>query len=198
MLGASLKRGTTTLLAVLAVLAGCAAPRWETATYDNFPLNWEKEKGGSELIRVIALAPGGGDLAEAVGAELAKRGFVIVPVASTMAMATDVDFNAIANPQAPARRSPAEMWKLRHALHARGVHAFLIVRAHDFAPRPYLGRAHWQQADLEVYSTTEENATSGGAIAGTGFVNLLNDRPSSAAEAAQTLVENLARGPGAI
>ena len=198
MFGASMRRGATALLVSVVLLAGCAAPRWETATYENFPLNWDRAKSGSALIRVIALTPGGGALSEAIGIELAKRGFVIMPVATTVTMATDVDFNAISDPRVPARRSPGEMRKLRYALYARGVDAFLIVRAHDFAARPHMGRAFWQQADLEVHSTTGVNATSNGAIAGTAFVNFHNDRPSSPAEAAQALVSNLARGPRAL
>jgi hypothetical protein len=196
--GISMNRGVAALMASVLLLAGCTAPRWETATYDNFPLNWGRVKSGNTLIRVIALTPGGGVLSEAIGAELAQRGFVIVPVASTMTMAADVDFKAVSQHHVPARRSPGEMWKLRHALHARGVDAFLIVRAHDFVPRQHLGRTFWQQADLEVHSTTEENASSSGAVAGTGFVNFHDDRPSTPAEAAQTMVTNLARGPGGI
>jgi hypothetical protein len=56
-------------------------------------------------------------------------------------------------------------------LQARGVDAFLVVRVHDFVPKQYLGRTYWQQADLEIHSTTEENAASNVAIAGTGFAN---------------------------
>lgn len=83
-------------------------------------------------------------------------------------------------------------------MHARGVDAFLIVRAHDFVPKQYLGRRFWQQADLEIHSTTEENAAFNGAIAGTAFANFHYDRASSPAEAAVTMVGNLARGPGGI
>lgn len=193
-----MKRTVLALVASSLLLAACAAPRWETATYDQFPLNWARARNGTGLVKVIALTPGAGELSEAIGNELAKRGFVIVPVTTTVDMARDVDFRAIAEHYIPARRNPAEMWKLRHALSARGVDAFLIVLAHDFAPRPNLGRAFWQQAYVEVYSTTEENASSNGAIAGTGFVNFRPDRASSPTEAAQSLLTNLAIGPGAL
>lgn len=197
MFGISTKGGVAALVASLALLTGCTAPRWETATYDQFPLNWGRAKQGSELIKVIALTPGGGVLSEAIGAELAKRGFVIVPATITRTLATDVDFTAISGHQERARK-PGEVWKLRHALSARGVDAFLVVRDHDFPPKPYLGRTFWQQADLRIYSTTEENATSDGAIAGTSFANLLDDRPSTPSEAAVRMVMNLAIGPGGI
>jgi hypothetical protein len=142
--------------------------------------------------------PGGGALSEAIGVELAKRGFVIIEPASTVGMAIGVDFKAVSEHHIPARRNPVEMWKLRNQLHARGVNAFLIVRTHDFAPRPYLGRLFWQQAELEIHSTTEENATSNGAIAGTFWANLRHDRAQTPPEAAAEMVKNLARGPGGI
>lgn len=186
------------LMASLLLLAGCAAPRWDTARYDQFPLNWRKAERGENLIKVIALVPGGGVLAEAIGAELARRGFVVIPPASTMNMAAGVDLKAVSEHYIPARRNPGEMWRLRHALRASGVDAFLIVRAHDFVPRQHLGRTFWQQADLEIHSTTEENAAFNGAIAGTGFVNPHNDRPSSPSEVAARMVKNLAIGPGGI
>lgn len=192
------RRVALTFTASAALLAACGAPRWDTATYDQFPLNWRRAERGAEVIRVIATVPGGGALSDAIGVELARRGFVVIEPASTVGMAPGVDFKAVMEHHIPARRNPVEMWKLRNQLHARGVNAFLIVRAHDFAPRPYLGRLFWQQAELEIHSTTEENATSNGAIAGTGWANLRHDRAQSPTEAAAEMVKNLARGPGGI
>jgi len=198
MLGVPTKVMVAALVAVTAILSGCTAPRWETATHDQFPLNWGRAQRGSALIKVIALTPGGGVLSEAIGTELAKRGFVIVPATTTQTLATDVDFTAVSVREARRGPSSGELWKLRHALYSRGIDAFLIVRSHDFTPKPHLGRNFWQQAELELHSTTEENATSNGAIAGTSFVNPLSDRPSSPVEAAMRMVTNLAIGPGGI
>jgi len=183
---------------LLLLLTGCAAPRWETATYDRFPLNWGRVERGSGLIRVIALVPGGGVLGEEVGAELAKRGFVVVPSTSIVNAVPEVNFQAVLARPIPGRSNVGELWKLRHALHARGVDAFLIVRSHDFVAKQHLGRRFWQQAELEIHSTTEENAAFNGAIAGTAFANFHNDRASSPLEAAVMMVANLARGPGGI
>ena len=185
-------------MAALLFLTGCAPPRWDTATHDQFPLNWRRAERGKDPIKVIALVPGGGVLAEAIGVELARRGFVIIPVASTSNMVSGVDFKAIAEHHIPARRNSSEMWNLRHQLHARGVNAFLIVRDRDFIAKKYLGRTYWQQAELEIHSTSEENATSNGAIAGAGWANFRDDRPSSPSEAAADMVKRLATGPGAI
>lgn len=186
------------LMVSLVHVAGCAAPRWETATYDRFPLNWARARRGEDLIKVIALVPGGGVLADAVGVELAKRGFVVIPSISTMDMVPEVNFKAVSEHYIPSRRNAGEMWKLRHALRARDVDAFLIVRDHNFVPKQYLGRTYWQQAELEIHSTTEENPIFNGAIAGTAFANLHNSRASSPSEAAVMMVDNLARGPGGI
>ena len=190
------RRCVMALLVLPTVLAGCTSPRWETATYDRFPFNWGRAERGLGLIRVVALTPGAGELSEAIGVELAKRGFVVVPAASTVAMAVSVDFDAVSVRR--SLRSPAETAKLRHALYARGVDAFLVVRAHDFSPRPYLGRLFWQQAEVELHGTTDEYAASRGAFAGTAFANLRDDRPSTASEAARDIVTRLAIGPGAI
>ena len=187
-----------TFMVSLLLLTGCAAPRWDTATYDRFPLNGGRVERGSGLIRVVALVPGGGELGEALGTELAKRGFSVVPSTSTVNMAPEVNFKAVSERPVPGRQNVGELWKLRHALHARGVHAFLIVRSHDFVPKQYLGRTFWQQAELEIHSTTEENASFNGAIAGTSFANFHSDRASSPSEAAVMMVTNLARGPGGI
>lgn len=125
----------TALMASLLPPAGCASPRWEAATYERFPLNRGRVERGSDLIMVIALVPGGGALAEAIGIELAKRGFAVLPSTSTMSMAAAMDLRAIAEHHVPARRNWGEMWKLRHALRAHGVDAFPIVRNHDFVPK---------------------------------------------------------------
>jgi hypothetical protein len=198
MFGIPARCATAALMVLSALLAGCTAPRWETATYEQFPLNRGKGKDGVELIRVIAMTPGGGALSDAVATELSKRGFVIVTAASTQALAADVDFKVVSELDVPSRRSPGETRKLRYLLRAHGVDAVVVVQAHDFQPRPYRGRAYWQQAALEVHSTTEENAWFNGAIAGTSFINFREDRPSSPAEAAQSMVTNLAIGPGGI
>ena len=186
------------LMASLLLVTGCTTPHWESATFDQFLINRGRVKNGDGLIRVVAMVPGGGALAEAVGSELAGRGFKVVPSATLLGMDTGVDFKAVSERARPGQGNTAGLWKLRHALHARGVDAFVIVRDQDFAPRPHMGRRFWQQADLEVYSTTGENATSNGAIAGTGFVNLLDGRASTAAEAAADMVTRIAMGPGAL
>jgi hypothetical protein len=168
------------------------------ATYDQFPINWNRAKQGNDLIKVIALVPGGGAVADAIGVELSRRGFVVISMTSTMSMATGIDFKAVAEGDIPSRRNPGEMRKLGNQLRAQGVDAFLIVRANDFSPRQYLSRTYWQSVDVSLFeSGFDERNYAGNAIAGGPWLNL-HDRPQSPAEAAAEIVSNLARGPGAI
>lgn len=186
------------LLALVLLLTSCGPPRWVTATYDQFPLNWSRAKRGLEPIKVIALVPGGGVVADAIGAELAKRGFVIIPMASTMRMVSGVDFKAVAEHYIPARRNWGELRKLGDALHARGADAFLIVRADKFDPRAYLGKTYWQEVHATLYASGFDESNFGGdPIASPPWFNI-HDRPKTPAEAAAEIVENLAVGPGAI
>ena len=192
--GAHMKRRVAiAFIASLFFQAGCATSHWKTATYDQFPLNRRRSKSKNDLIKVIALVPGGGILADAIGIELAKRGFVVITPTSTVNMATGVDFKAISEHHIPARRAPDEMWKLRKVLRARNVGAFLVVRAHDFVPRQHLGYMFWQSATLDIHSTNdEEDRDFSGPIGGTFFFNTHKDRPSSPSEAAASMVERLA------
>ncbi len=186
------------VMATLPFLISCGPPRWETARYDQFPFNWSRVKSG-EVIKVIALVPGGGVVGDAIGVELAKRGFVIIPTATTVSMVTGVDFKAIAEHYIPARRNPGEIRNLGDQLGVQGVDAFLVVRANDFSPRQYLGHTYWQSADISIFSARgfEESNYAGGAIYRHSWANI-HDRPKSPAEAAAEIVKNLAFGPGAI
>jgi len=186
------------LVASLPLLASCGAPRWVTATYDQFPLNWSRAKADRGLIKVVAMVPGGGAIADAVGVELSRRGFEVISMASTACMVNDVDFKAIAEDYIPSRRNPRAMRELGDQLHARGVDAFVIVRAQDFSPRQHLGRAYWQSAHISIFASGFDERNYGGdAIAGGPWVNI-HDRPMSPSEAAVEIVENLAWGSGAI
>jgi hypothetical protein len=179
------------------VLSACATAYWESSTYDKFPINKGKAQRGENLFRTIAVIPGGGIVADAIGVELAKRGFVIHPPAATQAMAKGVDFRAIAEHYNPARRNPAEMARLRTLLFAKGVDAFLVVRAADFEPRPRSGRAYWQRADYVLYGTDYASVLRGDEILASNWFNI-HDRPQSPSQAAAEIVNHLASSAGAL
>jgi hypothetical protein len=178
-------------------LTACAPPFWTTSTYEQFPLNRGLAKHGDRLIKVIALVPGEGDVADAVGIELAKRGFVIVSAASTMSMAAGVDFKAISEHGIPARRNMAEMDKLRQQLSAKGVDAFLVFNDRDFKPRQWRTNPYWQQASYMTYSTQYTGIGYFGEIASGQWANIDN-RAKSPSDAAVEIVNSMAMGGGAI
>jgi len=185
------------MLASGVFLAACAPPFWTTSTYEQFPLNRGLAKHGDRLINVIALVPGEGDVADAVGIELAKRGFVIVSAASTISMASGVDFKAISDHAIPARRNLAEMDKLRQQLSAKGVDAFLVFNDRDFKPRQWRDNPYWQQASYMTYSTQYTGIGYFGEIASGRWANIDN-RAKSPSDAAVEMVNSMAMGGGAI
>ncbi len=70
-------------------------------------------------VSVIALAPGGGMLTDAVGVELANRGFTIIDPSSTSNMMVRLNLNEVEISR------PEGLAKLKD----QGIDAFLIVRA---------------------------------------------------------------------
>jgi len=100
------------IIAPILFLAACGTPYWHTSMFDPFPINRGKAAKRQDLIKVIALVPGGGVVADAIGVELAKRGFVVIPSATTIGMVTDVDFKAVHESYIPARQNPGEIGKL--------------------------------------------------------------------------------------
>ncbi|MGE0559786.1 MAG: hypothetical protein AB7E73_15555 [Burkholderiales bacterium] len=178
-------------------LAACAPPFWTTSTYEQFPMNRGMVKKGERLIKVIALVPGEGDVADAVGIELAKRGFVIVSAASTRSMAAGIDFKVISDHAIPARRNLGEMDKLRQQLSVRGVDAFLVFNDKDFKPRQWRDNAYWQQASYMAYSTLYAGPGYFGEIASGRWANIEN-RAKSPSDAAVEIVNSMAMGGGSI
>lgn len=181
----------------IVALASCAPPFWTTATYDQFPINRGLAKRGEHLFKVIALVPGGGDVANAVGVELAKRGFVIISLESTTSMVTGVDFKAVSEHRIPARRNPGEIDKLRQQLGAEGIDAFLVFNDREFKPRQWREQAYWQQADYMIFSTRHTGIGYFGDITNGRWANIEN-RAKSPSEAAVEIVNSMAMGGGAI
>ncbi len=180
-------------LVALLCLTACGPPRWQTATFDEFSINRGRARAGTELIKVIALVPGGGVVADAVGVELAKRGFVIVPQDAASGMIAGVDLKAVREHHIPARVNHAEMALLRARLLAHGVDVFMIVRAEEFAPRAYLGHSYWQRVFYTLYSTRRAGVGFFGDIGGSTWINI-DPRAKSLSDAAVEIVESMAVG----
>lgn len=185
------------IIALTMVVAACGSPHWITATYDQFPVNRGLVKRGEQPFRVIALIPGGGDVADAVGVELTKRGFQTVAPVSTTSMVSGVDFKAVSEHRIPARRNPGEIDKLRQQLGARGVDLFMVFHVTDFEPRQWREHKFWQQADYMMFSTRHTGPGYFGDIASGRWANIDN-RAKSPADAAVEIVNSMAMGGGAI
>lgn len=72
-----------------------------------------------QKVRSIAIAPGGGLLADAVGVDLSNRGFTVIDPAATSNMMIRLNLNEVEIAQ------PEGLTKLR----GQGIDAFLVVRA---------------------------------------------------------------------
>ena len=77
-------------IASILFLGACASQSPATARHDQFPM-----ARGPLSVKAIAILPGGGELAEAIGVELAGRGFVVSTAASTVSIVTGVDWKVV-------------------------------------------------------------------------------------------------------
>jgi hypothetical protein len=145
---------------------------------------------GPYSVKTIAILPGGGDLAEAIGVELARRGFIVSTPASTMSVVTGVDWKAVSELYIPGRKNPGEVEKLMIQLRAQGIDAFLVLKADGFAPRQWQQYAYWQTVGIHLYSTHPN--LKGNLHSYWGWVNTDNMSARSPSEAAVEIVTRMA------
>ena len=181
-----MRQAVATLATALALLlAACASQSPATARHDQFPM-----ARAPYSVKAIAILPDGGVLADAIGEELARRGFTVYTVASTMRLVSGVDWNAVSKVFIPGRTNPDEVENLMRQLHAQGIDAFIVLKADGFAPRRWQQYAYWQTVGTHLYSTHPE--LRGNPISYWGWVNTDNQRARSAAEAAVEIVTRMA------
>ena len=171
-------------IASILFLGACASQSPATARHDQFPM-----AKGPYSVKAIAILPGGGDLAEAIGVELARRGFIISTPASTVSIVTGVDWKVVSELYKPGRNNPGEVEKLMAQLRAQGIDAFLVLKADGFAPRRWQQYAYWQTVDIHLYSTHPD--LKGKLHSSWGWVNTDNMRTKSPAEAAFEIVTRM-------
>lgn len=159
-----------------------------TATYDQFRM-----AKGPYPVKVIAILPGG-ELADAIGVELGKRGFVVFPASSTVNLVTGVDFKAVAESYIPKRENPRAVENLKSQLLSQGIDAFLtVVRPDDFTPRQWRDNPYWQTASIHLYSTHPEMGHGYSTLL---WANVDKNRAKTPSEAAADVVTSLARRSG--
>ena len=137
------------LLAALSVtlLSACASSKVSTNSTPNQI---------KALVKVIAFAPGGGLLADAVGVELANRGFTIIDSATTSTMMIRLNLNEIeiARPEGLAK------------FKTQGIDAMLIVRAgggYDQQPQSASARMTNTSTGQIIAGVTWQNGFGGAA-----------------------------------
>jgi hypothetical protein len=176
---------TLIAIALILFLGACASQSPATARHDQFPM-----AKGPYSINAIAILPGGGDLADAIGVELARRGFIISTPAATVSTVIGVDWKAVSELYIPGRKNPGEVAKLTSQLRAQGINAFLVLKADGFAPRPCQQYAYWQTVGVHLYSTHPD--LRGDLHSYWGWVNTDNMRARNPSEAADEIVTRMA------
>jgi hypothetical protein len=107
-----------------------------------------------QVINVIAFAPGGGMLSEAVGVELSNMGFTIIDAASTSDMLVRMNLNEVQITR------PESLSKFRN----QGVDAILVVRAaggYDYQPQSASARMSSTQNGQILVGVTWQNGYGG-------------------------------------
>jgi hypothetical protein len=103
-------RNPIVIIFLVALIVGCASSRISSLPTTSTAV---------VTVKAIALAPDGGLLADAVGVELANRGFIVIDSASTSTMMVRLNLNEV-EIQLPAGLS---------TLKDQGIDAYLTVRA---------------------------------------------------------------------
>jgi len=135
------------LLLVTVLFAGCATSRIST-----IPVSGRL----ATSVKVIALDPGGGLLADAVGVELSNKGFTVIDSATTSKLMARLNINEI------EISTPVGLQKLKE----QGVEAYLTVRAaggYDQQPQSASARVNRKDTGQIVAGITWQNGWGGQA-----------------------------------
>ena len=137
------------LLAILstALLVGCASSK-----VSSLPIASQTK----HAVKVIAFAPGGGLLADAVGVELSNRGFTVIDSSTTSSMMVRLNLNEIEITR------PEGLAKLKD----QGIDAFLIVRGgggYDENPQSASARMNSTHNGQILAGVTWQNGFGGAA-----------------------------------
>lgn len=162
------------VIGVAATVSGCTAPGGVSAPAGTQSVH---------QVKVVAINPGGGQLAEAVGAELARRGFRVVDLSATAAMLVRLGLN-----EAEIAR-PEVLWKIRE----EGIDALLVVRG-TAGPDGQLQSASARMSSTRDGQVLADVAWQSGLRAqGTSIMERLSRKglPEAASDIAGALAERL-------
>ena len=130
-----------------ALLGGCASSK-----LSSMPVASQAK----HAVKVIAFAPGGGLLADAVGVELANRGFTVIDSSSTSSMLVRLNLNEVEITR------PEGLSKLKE----QGIDAFLTVRSgggYDQQPQSASARMNSTHTGQVLAGVTWQNGFGGQA-----------------------------------
>lgn len=142
-----MKRRHALALGSIIFLSGCAASKISAVSAPNQI---------KHTVKVIAFAPGGGLIADAVGVELANRGFSIIDSATTSSMMIRLNLNEveIARPEGLAK------------FREQGIDAMLVVRGgggYDQQPQSASARMNSTTTGQVIAGVTWQNGFGGAA-----------------------------------
>lgn len=134
-------------LSVLVFVAGCASSK-----VSSLPVS----PAARQSVKVIAFAPGGGVLADAIGVELSNRGFTVIDSTATSNMMIRLNLNEV------EIAKPEGLTKLKD----QGVDAILVVRSaggQDDNPQSASARMNSTQNGQVLAGVTWQNGFGGQA-----------------------------------
>lgn len=162
-----------TLTSLLA-MSGCASSK-----ISSIPISSQAK----HFVKVIAFAPGGGLLADAVGVELSNRGFTVVDSSSTSSIMVRLNLNEIEISR------PEGLAKFK----GQGIDAMLVVRAaggYDQQPQSASARMTSTHNSQVLAGVTWQNGFGGAAGSPADRV-MRKGLTEAAAEIANTLAQRV-------
>lgn len=142
-----MKKYIALALVSVALLGGCASSK-----VSSLPVASQTK----HTVKVIAFAPGGGLLADAVGVELSNRGFTVIDSSTTSSMMIRLNLNEIEITR------PEGLAKLKD----QGIDAFLVVRGgggYDQQPQSASARMNSTHNGQVLAGVTWQNGFGGAA-----------------------------------
>jgi hypothetical protein len=142
-----MKKQILLVLFLTAMLGGCASSK-----VSSMPAVSQAKHD----VKVIAFAPGGGLLADAVGVELANRGFTVIDSSTTSSMLVRLNLNEVEITR------PEGLSKLKE----QGIDAFLTVRSgggYDQQPQSASARMNSTHTGQVLAGVTWQNGFGGQA-----------------------------------
>ena len=161
-------------LASTLAISGCASSKISST-----PISSQVK----HLVKVIAFAPGGGLLADAVGIELSNRGFTVIDSSSTSSMMVRLNLNEV------EISKPEGLVKFK----GQGIDAMLVVRAaggYDQQPQSASARMTSTHNGQVLAGVTWQNGFGGAAGSPADRV-MRKGLTEAAAEIANTLAQRV-------